>query len=62
MPDSKKRALGEARVIVTYEEETSEVGVFDFDSKTILLSRSYTMPILGLGTYALDRREKHDWY
>ena len=30
------------------------VGVFDFDSKTVLLNSGYTMPILGLGTYALD--------
>ena len=40
--------------IVTNEEETSKVGVFDFDSKTVLLNSGYTMPILGLGTYALD--------
>ena len=29
-------------------------GVFDFESKTVLLNSGYTMPILGLGTYALD--------
>lgn len=40
--------------IVTNEEETSKVGVFDFDSRTVLLNSGYTMPILGLGTYALD--------
>ncbi len=40
--------------IVTNKEETSEVGVFDFDSRTVLLNSGYTMPILGLGTYALD--------
>lgn len=40
--------------IVTNEEETSEVGVFDFDSRTVLLNSGYEMPILGLGTYALD--------
>ena len=28
--------------------------VFDFDSKTVLLNSGYTMPIMGLGTYALD--------
>ena len=27
---------------------------FDFDSKTVLLNSGYFMPILGLGTYALD--------
>ena len=29
-------------------------GVFDFDSKTVLLNSGYTMPIMGLVTYALD--------
>ena len=29
-------------------------GVFDFDSKTVLLNSGYSMPIMGLGTYALD--------
>ncbi len=31
-----------------------KAGIFDFDSKTVLLNSGYTMPILGLGTYALD--------
>ena len=30
------------------------VGVFDFESKTVLLNSGYMMPIMGLGTYALD--------
>ena len=30
------------------------VGAFDFESKTVLLNSGYTMPIMGLGTYALD--------
>ncbi len=34
--------------------EAAQVGVFDFDSKTVLLSSGYPMPIMGLGTYALD--------
>lgn len=29
-------------------------GVFDFENKTVLLNSGCTMPILGLGTYALD--------
>ena len=29
-------------------------GVFDFENRTVLLNSGYTMPILGLGTYALD--------
>ena len=40
--------------IVTNEEETTEVGVFDFEKKSVLLNSGYEMPILGLGTYALD--------
>lgn len=32
----------------------SEVGVFDYDTRTVLLNSGYRMPILGLGTYALD--------
>lgn len=30
------------------------VGQFNFDTKTVLLNSGYEMPILGLGTYALD--------
>ena len=40
--------------IVTNEEETTKVGVFDFEKKSVLLNSGYEMPILGLGTYALD--------
>ncbi len=40
--------------IVTNEEEAGEVGVFDLERKTVLLNSGYEMPILGLGTYALD--------
>ena len=36
------------------EREGLQVGEFDFDSKTVLLNSGYTMPIMGLGTYALD--------
>ena len=31
-----------------------EVGTFDFEKKTVLLNSGYQMPIMGLGTYALD--------
>ena len=40
--------------IVTNEEEATEVGAFDFEKKSVLLNSGYEMPILGLGTYALD--------
>ena len=36
------------------EKETAQVGQFDFQNRTVLLNSGYTMPILGLGTYALD--------
>ena len=36
------------------EQKELEVGQFDFQSKTVLLNSGYSMPILGLGTYALD--------
>ena len=38
----------------TQNEKDQEVGVFDFDSKTVLSNSGYMMPIMGLGTYALD--------
>ncbi len=43
---------------ISYEEEGMEsaeaFGVFDFKTHRVLLNSGYTMPILGLGTYALD--------
>ena len=36
------------------EQKEREVGQFDFQSKTVRLNSGYSMPILGLGTYALD--------
>ena len=30
------------------------IGKFDFKTKTVLLNSGYKLPILGLGTYALD--------
>ena len=36
------------------EQKERKVGQFDFQSKTVLLNSGYSMPILGLGTYALD--------
>ena len=37
-----------------YEEKGTEVGKFDFENKTVMLNSGYVMPIMGLGTYALD--------
>ena len=39
---------------VNPDQEAAQVGIFDFDSKSVLLNSGYTMPIMGLGTYALD--------
>ena len=43
---------------ISYEEEGMEsaptAGKFDFETRMVLLNSGYTMPILGLGTYALD--------
>ena len=36
------------------DKDDQDVGVFDFDKKTVLLNSGYEMPILGLGTYSLD--------
>ena len=36
------------------KEEAEMIGKFDFETKTVLLNSGYEMPILGLGTYALD--------
>ena len=35
-------------------EGNEMTGVFDFENRTVLLNSGYTMPIMGLGTYALD--------
>ena len=34
--------------------DSSAVGVFNYDTRTIMLNSGYAMPILDLGTYALD--------
>ena len=39
---------------LTSNMEENKVGVFDFENKKVLLNSGYEMPILGLGTYALD--------
>lgn len=35
----------------------AEVGVFDFETKTVLLNSGHEMPIMGLGTYSLSDEE-----
>lgn len=33
------------------------VGIFDFETHTVLLNSGYTMPLMGLGTYSLSDNE-----
>ena len=54
-----RETLGDGDPAVTFSlsngtDNASAAGVFDFESKTVQLNSGYTMPILGLGTYALD--------
>ena len=46
-------AYGEESMMSQVNAEKT-VGAFDFESKTVLLNSGYMMPIMGLGTYALD--------
>ena len=43
---------------ISHEKERMEsaptAGKFDFETRMVLLNSGYTMPIMGLGTYALD--------
>ena len=48
---------GDPTVIFSLKEGTGSVkpvGGFDFENHTVLLNSGYAMPIMGLGTYALD--------
>ena len=54
-----KTVLGDGDVTVTFSlnrgtPKAQGIGEFDFDTHTVLLNSGYEMPILGLGTYALD--------
>ena len=52
---STSRAAEQAPKVDEAQQASSKTtGVFDFESKTVLLNSGYTMPIMGLGTYALD--------
>lgn len=39
------------------KSEVSSVGVFNFETKTVLVNSGYEMPIMGLGTYSLTDEE-----
>lgn len=57
-PEELRQILGSGNITARFSlnppEVDSPVGKFDFDSGTVLLNSGYEMPILGLGTYALD--------
>ena len=58
-PEEIRDALGNGDPTVVFslkdgQESTGAVGKFDFENRTVLLNSGYTMPILGLGSYALD--------
>lgn len=38
-------------------QEGSDVGVFNFDTRTVMLSSGYALPLNGLGTYSLHGEE-----
>ena len=38
----------------TSDIQNPEVGVFDFETKSVLLNSGYEMPVMGLGTYSLS--------
>ena len=53
------KVLGDGDPVVVFSlnkvpVDNSAVGVFNYDTLTVLLNSGYEMPILGLGTYALD--------
>lgn len=50
--DSTKDDVSDWLDILNIRKER-EVGVLDFETKTVMLNSSYEMPILGLGTYSL---------
>ena len=43
-----------AAVFAEEDEGEDMIGKFDFETRTVLLNSGYEIPILGLGTYALD--------
>ena len=51
---SGAQAEGQLNELVTESDQAAQACVFDFENRTVLLNSGYTMPILGLGTYALD--------
>ena len=58
-PEQIRKVLGDGDPVVVFSLnkapiDSLAVGVFDYDTRTVMLNSGYEMPILGLGTYALD--------
>ncbi len=58
-PEELRYALGTGDPTVVFSLKNdaaagTAAGRFDLESRTVLLNSGYTMPIMGLGTYALD--------
>ena len=51
---SASQAAGAENITEGESMIKEDIGVFDFESHTVLLNSGYAMPIMGLGTYSLD--------
>ena len=63
-PEELKEILGSGNAEVTFSlssgKEDAEAGVFDLQSRTVLLNSGYRMPVIGLGTWTLSDSEAAD--
>ena len=49
--------VGNTSQNINSTEDTAKAGVFDMETKTVMLNSGYEMPIMGLGTYSLSDEE-----
>ena len=54
VPETEKQIEATETMSFTYTPKVQGIGEFNFDTHTVHLNSGYEMPILGLGTYALD--------
>ena len=59
---SEDTTMSEQTKATTEQSIEAKAGAFDMVNKKVRLNSGYDMPIMGPGTYSLDRNEKHDWY
>lgn len=50
-------SVGNISQNINSTEDTAKAGVFDMETKSVMLSSGYEMPIMGLGTYSLSDEE-----